>query len=91
MVDEMAAEVMAVAEKFSVKATQEMGSPHKAGLFPYIKEVAGGAFRPDVRVVILKIKEQENAENQGANTSNGGEVKESAGSEESTEAPVTTG
>ena len=90
LTENLADDILKLVDEYSKLSTDALGETYRAGIHPYLREVQNGAFRPDVKVVIVKIKDKVN-DNKGEDSTDGGDSKGTAGGEEPTEAPVTTG
>ena len=92
LVIKLVEEVKGLFAKYAALAEQKLGGKFSAGLYPFLRQVEGGSFRPDARVVILPIKTNAtNDDTTGTDTKESGEGEEPAGSKESSEAQTTAG
>lgn len=75
---------------FAKKVSDELKGDYQAGILPYLRSIQDGGFKPDAKVVILPVKQEDNG-TQETNTGEGGASEKATTSEESTKTPDTTG
>ena len=75
---------------FAVKVSEELKGEYQAGILPFLRSTQDGGVRPDAKVAILPVKQQEDGTKE-TNSRKGTEGEGITGGEESTEAQTTAG